>query len=210
MRFGAAIPRGLATITPLLLALGGCGSNSATQQGSVGSAGVGGTTGATASGGGGAPDRGGGPAGEGGAGMNGSGAGIAGSGVAGGASGGGGVVGGVGGSSGAGGVASGSANLPGGVEWEPWPTVPQVSDGICQVALFHGGDAMSPPVPADVEIREFDPATGIMKRQFAAFGNLPADLSYAVFNGQGSPVGGCVVSVSPTAAPNGSATHTAT
>jgi hypothetical protein len=72
-----------------------------------------------------------------------------------------------------------------------------VSDGVCQVALFHGGDASSPSVPADVEIREFDSATGIMKRQFAAFGSLPAELAYAVFNGQGSPVGGCNVSVDP-------------
>ena len=83
------------------------------------------------------------------------------------------------------------------MEWEPWPSVDPVSDGICQVALFHGGDALRQPVPADVGIREFDPATGIMKRQFAAFGSLPAELSYAVFNGQGSPVGGCNVSVDP-------------
>ena len=126
--------------------------------------------------------------------MDGSGAGVAGSGVAGDASG---AGGGAGGTSGAGGGASGAGNLPGGVEWEPWPSVEQVSDRICQVTLFHGGDALSPPVPADVEIREFDPATGIMKRQFAPFGSLPAGLSYAVFNGQGSPVGGCVVSVDP-------------
>ena len=139
---------------------------------------------ASGAGGGGAPGVGGGPPDDGTAGTGGSGAGVAGSGVAGGAS-------------GAGGVAGGSATLPGGVEWEPWPSVPQVSDGICQVALFHGGDALSPPVPADVEIREFDPATGIMKRQFAPFGNLPAELAYAVFNGQGSPAGGCNVSVDP-------------
>jgi len=126
--------------------------------------------------------------------MDGSGTGVAGSGVAGGGSG---AGGGAGGTSGAGGGAAGAGNLPGGVEWEPWPSVPQVSDGICQVALFHGGDALSPPVPADVEIREFDPATGIMKRQFAPFGSLPAELSYAVFNRQGSPVGGCNVSVDP-------------
>ena len=221
MRFGTAIPRGLASIVPLLMALVGCGARSATQHGSVGGSGVGGPTasggsvGPAGSGGaaaqagtagavgGGPPGIGGGPSGDA-AGMDGSGAGVAGSGVAGdasgaggGAGGGSGAGGGAGGTSGAGGAASGAGNLPGGVEWEPWPSVEQVSDRICQVALFHGGDALSPPVPADVEIREFDPATGIMKRQFAPFGSLPAELAYAVFNGQGSPVGGCNVSVDP-------------
>jgi hypothetical protein len=239
MRFGTAIPRGLASIPPLLMALVGCGANSATQHGPVGGSGGGGMTapasggsagpassggaaaheddrgvggtagpgggapvGGAGTGGGGAPGVGGGPTEDGAAGMDGSGAGIAGSGVAGGASDGSGVAGGAsgaggaGGASGASGGAGGSATLPGGVEWEPWPSVPQVSDQICQVALFHGGDALSSPVPADVEIRQFDRTTGIMKRQFAPFGNLPAELAYSVFNSQGSPVGGCNVSVS--------------
>ena len=231
MRFGTAIPRGLASIVPLLMALVGCGARSTTQHGSVGGSGVGGPTasggsvGPAGSGGaaaqagtagavGGAPPGiGGGPSGDA-AGMDGGGAGVAGTGVAGDASGAGGGAGGgsgasgvagdasgagggAGGTSGAGGTASGAGNLPGGVEWEPWPSVEPVSDGICQVALFHGGDALSPPVPADVENQKIDPATGIMKRQFAPFGSLPAELAYGVFNGQGSPVGGCNVSVDP-------------
>ena len=44
MRFGRAIPRGLASIVPLLMALVGCGARSTTQHGSVGGSGVGGPT----------------------------------------------------------------------------------------------------------------------------------------------------------------------
>lgn len=98
---------------------------------------------------------------------------------------------------GAPGAAGGASNPPGDVAWEAWPTVPAVSADVCQVTLFHGGDALSPPVPPDPEIREFNPATGIMKRQFGAFGNQPAALSYAVFTPQGYAVGGCVVTVDP-------------
>jgi hypothetical protein len=206
MRLGTALPRGLASIVPVLMVLGGCGASSATQGGSVGGSGVaastasGGSAGLAGSGGAGAPS---GTAGAAGVGMDRGGAGVAGSGAAGGASGAGGVAGAsgaggvAGGTSGPSGGASGAGNLPGGVEWEPWPSVDQVSDGICQVTLFRGGDALSPPVLADLEIREFDPATGIMKRQFAAVGSLPAEVAYGVFTPQGSPVGGCNVSVDP-------------
>lgn len=44
MRVGTAIPRGLASTVPLLIALVGCGARSATPDGSVGGAGVGGPT----------------------------------------------------------------------------------------------------------------------------------------------------------------------
>lgn len=256
MRDGSPILRGLASTTPLLIALVGCGSNSATQQGSIGGSGAGGMgvskasggstalggaggagahgggpgagaaggaagdkggrpaggTGEPGAGGGGAPGNGGGPSGNGGGpsgtGGTGIGGGVAGaggrgaaagspggaSGAAGGASGG---RGGVAGALGAGGGAGGSSNLPGGVEWEPWPSVPAVSADVCQVALVHGGDARSAPVPLDVEIREFTPATGIMKSQFAAFGSQPASVAYTVFTAQGYGVGGCNVAVTP-------------
>ena len=98
---------------------------------------------------------------------------------------------------GAPGGGGGSANLPGGVAWEPWPTVPAVADGVCQVALFRGGDASSAPGPAQIEIREFDAATGIMTLRDAPSGDLPASVAYAVFTADGLPVGGCNVSVGP-------------
>ncbi len=180
MRLRTAVPGSLASIVPVLMALGGCGSGSATRGGSAGVSAIpgpaasGGSAGASSSGGAAAPS---GAAGAASGGMDGGDAGVAGSGVAGGA--------------------SGAGNLPGGVEWEPWPSVPSVSDGICQVTLFRGGDASSPPVVSDLEIREFDPATGIMKRQFAATASLPAEVDYGVFNTQGSPLGGCRVETDP-------------
>jgi len=238
MSLRSPIVRGLASTAPLLVALAGCTSNSATGQGSLGGAGVGGMAGANASGGnaglagagggsahggaagtpgsgggaegggpgggnpapgtggggapgnaGGAPGIGGGPSGTGGTGVGG--------GLAGAGGGAGGASSGQGGSPGTAGAAGGAGGPPGGVDWEPWPAVPAVAADVCQVALFHGGDALSPPVPADIEIRGFDPATGIMKSQFAPFGNDPAALSYTVFTPLGSTVGGCVVSVSP-------------
>ena len=91
------------------------------------------------------------------------------------------------------GGSSGADGPHGGVDWEPWPSVPPVPDDVCQVTLFHGGDARSPPVPADIEIREFDPVTGIMTSRLAPFGDQPAGIAYSVFNPRGSGVGGCIL-----------------
>jgi hypothetical protein len=183
---------------------GGAGAHGGLSGAGAAGGAAGGNGGGPGAGGGGAPGNGGGPSGGGGAGIGGGAAGGRGatggarggaSGAAGGASGG---RDGVAGAAGAGGGgAGGSSTAPGGVDWEPWPVVPPVAADVCQVALFHGGDAQSPPVPADVAIREFNPAAGVMKSQFAAFGNQPASISYSVFTAQGSAVGGCNVSVTP-------------
>jgi len=193
---------GACTTKDSVLSPGSGGNAGAGSGGVTALGGAGGGPGAP----GGAPGTGGEPSGSGGAGSGGSVAGPGGGGASGEAPGGangaaGGASGGRGGVSGApgagGGGAGGSSNPPGGVEWEPWPSVLAVSADVCQVTLFHGGDALSAPVPPDIEIREFNPATGIMKSQFAPFGNQPASLGYSVFTAQGSPVGGCVVTVTP-------------
>ena len=65
MLFGTAIPRGRATIAPLLMVLVGCGAKSATQHGPVGGSGFGGMTVPTASGGSAGPGSSGGAAAQG-------------------------------------------------------------------------------------------------------------------------------------------------
>jgi len=236
MRLGSSVVTDLGSAVPLLIALAGCGANSATQQGSLGGSGVGGMAGAKASGGGpgtaaggsatgGAAGAraaaGGGPAGgstapgNGGGGAAGPGgsSGISGVGGGGGSvtgraganggpvGGGAGVAGtGPGGAGGAAAGGSGASNPAGGVPWDPWPTVPAVAADVCQVAVFQGGDAQSAPVLANVEILEFDPATGIMTFRYPPSGNEPAGVSYSVFRAQGSWVGAC----------NGSSVYTCT
>lgn len=69
-----------------------------------------------------------------------------------------------------------------------------MADDVCQVTLFRGGDASTPPTLNYVDIVQFDAKTGIMTFHLGALGNQPASVGYSVFNAHGSPVGGCNVS----------------
>lgn len=72
----------------------------------------------------------------------------------------------------------------GGVDWEPWPTVEPVPEGICVVRQLNGGDEASAAKLVREETWRYDPATRVLTRNGTTIG-YPSTVSYVRFDAQG-------------------------